>query len=266
MKTDKENCSPLVGQNIRTARKSAGLTLNDLSQQIGISVQALSAIERGSANPSRQTLISLARVLEDDFGEPGLKRYATGARTSTHRQMLSKVLTERKAKQPVGFRSLDELILQRALEVQEAANLPRPIRITNQKSALMPIHYEVIEGASLKPYEGEDTVVVPFSLIPSIERVMCVRVKGSPIRDALVCPEDILVLSERSLPDQGTVVLALVESLVVIKRWELRGRKVIFTSVDADCDSLIVPRNKVEFIGELTGVLRFISLNPVLYF
>jgi hypothetical protein len=73
---------------------------------------------------------------------------------------------------------------------------------------------------------------------------------------------DILVLSESSLPDEGKVVLALVEGVVAIKRWALEGRKVIFSSLDTDNEPLKVPRRNVEFIGEVTGVLRFISLNP----
>ena len=259
MSKRQKNSSPLVGPKIRASRKSAGLTLDDLSQQIGISVQALSAIERGNANPSRQTLISVARALENDFGESWLKRYVTGQRKLTHRQVISNALTERQEKQQVGFQTLDELILQQALEIQEAANLPRPVRITNQKSGQMPIHYEITDGTTLIPYEGDDEIIVPFRLIPSVERVLCVRVKGSPIRDAFISVGDILVISERSLPEEGKAILALVEGNVTIKRWVLQGRKVILTSLDAEYEPLSISRSKIEFLGELTGVLRFIQ-------
>src|SRR5437588_208901 len=92
--------SPFVNLQIRAARKSSGLTLDELGQQIGVSAQALSAIELGKANPSRQTLINLARVLENDFGEAWLKKYATGSRRFTHGQVVEKTLADHESRHP----------------------------------------------------------------------------------------------------------------------------------------------------------------------
>jgi SOS-response transcriptional repressor LexA len=252
--------SPSVGQKIRNARQSTGLTLEDVGQQIGISAQALSAIERGSANPSKQTLISLARVLENDFGELWLNSYEAGPRKLTNSQPLSKTLEERESPRPLDSYSWDELILQWAMEAQEAANLPQPVKLFNQKSARMPIHYEIIDGNIFTSYEGDDKVGVPYSLIPSIEDARCIRIKGCPIRDAFICPGDILVLREVSIPEEGKVVLALVDKKIVIRRWELTGRKVKLIAFDHDYEPLIVPRRKVEFVGELMGVLRIVQV------
>src|SRR4051812_42319563 len=59
---------PSLGQRIRAARKAEHITLVELSKRIGVSNQALSAIERGEKNPSRQTLINLSKELGDFFG------------------------------------------------------------------------------------------------------------------------------------------------------------------------------------------------------
>src|SRR5437764_13732109 len=58
-----------IGVKIRAARKALNLTLEELGKRIGVTNQALSAIEREEKNPSRQTLMNLARVLKTDFGE-----------------------------------------------------------------------------------------------------------------------------------------------------------------------------------------------------
>ena len=257
-----------IGQKIKAARKSAGLTLDGLSQQIGISLQALSAIERGIANPSRQTLIGLARALENDFGEAGLKRYATGPRNLTHSQLVNRVVKERylKGRQEPPPNPYLENILEWSFEVREAAKLPRPVHIFTQKSALMPIHYEITNGDTLNMNDDNYKVVVPYSLIPSIEKARCVRVQEHPIRDAFLSPGDVLVLCERSLPEEGKTVLASVGNNILVRRWQLNGRKVVFTALDRDYEPLVVSRKNVEFIGELLGVLRFISTIPVPFF
>lgn len=255
------NRSPSVSQQIRAARKATGLTLYDLGQQIGISAQALSAIERGNANPSRQTLMNLARVLENDFGEPWLRKYATGSRRLPQGPGLKESLAEQRvAHQLEQYPTLDELLLQWAQEAQEAASLPKPVKLFNQKSALMPIHYEIMDGITLVSYEGSDKAVVPYSLIHSIGDARCVRVQGIPIRDAFVCSGDILVVHEVSNPAEGEAVLALVDKKIVLRRWKLTGRKITFTPFDPNFESLIVKRSEVEFIGLFMGVLRFTSV------
>jgi SOS-response transcriptional repressor LexA len=268
LKKANQTGTPSIGQKIKAARKSAGLTLDSLSQQIGISIQALSAIERGVANPSKQTLIGLARALENDFGEVGLKRYATGTRKLTHSQLVSKVVKERyqRERQEPELNPYLENILEWSFEVREAAKLPRPVQILTQKSALMPIHYEITNGDTLNINDDNYKVVVPYSLIPSIEKARCVRVQDHPIRDAFLSPGDVLVLYERSIPEEGKTVLASVDNNIVVRRWQLDGRKVVFTALDRDYEPIVVSRKNVEFIGELLGVLRFISTFPVPFF
>jgi transcriptional regulator with XRE-family HTH domain len=55
--------SPAFGGRIRELRRKAGLTLQALADQAGISVGFLSQVERDKATPSLGTLASLAAVL-----------------------------------------------------------------------------------------------------------------------------------------------------------------------------------------------------------
>ncbi|MFJ2029596.1 helix-turn-helix domain-containing protein [Streptosporangium sp. NPDC087985] len=52
-----------VGNQIRSIRKEAGLTLDQLSELSGLSIGIVSQIERGRANPSFATLVQLAHGL-----------------------------------------------------------------------------------------------------------------------------------------------------------------------------------------------------------
>lgn len=99
-------------------------------------------------------------------------------------------------------------------------------------------------------------------MIPSIERARCVRVQGTPIRDAILGVGDVLILTEREFPEEGRIVLATIDNKLLIRKWELRGRKAIFTAHDQDYEPITVARKGVSFIGELLGVIRFISIVP----
>jgi len=52
-----------VGANIRSARKSKNLTIDMLSELIGISSSFLGTLERGESSLSVETLISVCKVL-----------------------------------------------------------------------------------------------------------------------------------------------------------------------------------------------------------
>jgi transcriptional regulator with XRE-family HTH domain len=121
--------SPFVGQRIRSARLSAHLSLEMLGQLIGISNQALSAIERGKANPSKQTLMSLARTLNDDFEVPWLKPFVLEAGESPHWPGFSFSGTIRSQDIPNP-----EGILGECREIVEAATLPKPVGIIQRKT------------------------------------------------------------------------------------------------------------------------------------
>jgi transcriptional regulator with XRE-family HTH domain len=53
-----------LGQRVRSLRQSRGLTLETVAQRSGISIGALSQLERGKGNPAFFTLIKIAHALE----------------------------------------------------------------------------------------------------------------------------------------------------------------------------------------------------------
>lgn len=248
-------CSPLVGQRIRAARLTAHLSLDTLGRSIGVSNQALSAIERGKANPSKQTLISLAKALRDDFGETWLTPYITEGIKILRRLPPYQTRTERKDNPYL------EKILGDYEEVLEAAKLPKPVGITKRKVALLPIHFEIRDSVSLVPSDDSKRILVPFYMIPSLEKARAVLVTEEPIRDAFMGSGDIIILNENPEPEEGRIVLALVKKRVVIGQWELMSKgKVRLKPRDTKCKPTEVSLKQFECIGELTGLIPVFQL------
>lgn len=68
----------VIGDAIKARRKERGFTLKELGEIVGLTHAALSKIENGKSEPSKQTLISLAKGLNDNFGELWLDEHIAG--------------------------------------------------------------------------------------------------------------------------------------------------------------------------------------------
>ncbi len=59
--------APNIGKHVKTTRKTLGLTLEQLAERSGVSRSMLSAIERGTANPTFSVVWALAQSLGLDL-------------------------------------------------------------------------------------------------------------------------------------------------------------------------------------------------------
>lgn len=59
----------LIGENIKKARKNAGLSQKELAVLMGISPQMVSMYETGQRNPKYKTLVNFANVLNVSLTE-----------------------------------------------------------------------------------------------------------------------------------------------------------------------------------------------------
>ena len=60
----------MIGSRIQEIRNKKGITLDQLSEKVGISSKYLSSIERGKENPTLNTILKLAQsldVMPDEF-------------------------------------------------------------------------------------------------------------------------------------------------------------------------------------------------------
>jgi putative transcriptional regulator len=239
--------SPFVGQRIKQVRKSLGLTLDRLGQLIGISNQALSAIESGKANPSRQTLIGLARVLKNDFNEDWLRDYAFGI-----------IKAEVRIKPVPGAGKYQRGMFRRMFE--EAFETRHKHLSKNAKSqkglTVVPLACEITSGVIFNFYtEGEHVIVPPHMLVKS-KRVIAVSFHGDPIRDAFLTSGDIVILAECPNSVNGELILAYVNEKLMLRQWTITGEKARLSALDVLYEPIEVPVEQVECLGEVTGLLR----------
>jgi transcriptional regulator with XRE-family HTH domain len=68
MQTNLNLLKQSLGKRIRTARRSAGLTQEQLAERVGRSTEAISNIERGASLPALETLASVADALSVPLG------------------------------------------------------------------------------------------------------------------------------------------------------------------------------------------------------
>lgn len=54
----------LVGQRIREVRKTRGLSMEELAEQVGLNKESLRHIETGVSKPRLQTLFEIANILD----------------------------------------------------------------------------------------------------------------------------------------------------------------------------------------------------------
>jgi SOS-response transcriptional repressor LexA len=244
LENNPKNRSPSVGHRIKAARKARGLTLTQLGELIGVTNQALSAIERGKVRPSRQTLKSLSKELNENFdGRQEFK--LRKPRFVSSESGLAPLLPD-----------YEEQMYMRAEEAYEASKLPKPVRRSQIEIVYVPIHYEILNGYTLSPYEGVDKVLAPAQMIPVLKYARAVRVIGTPMHEAFAEHGDAIILTEYSDPLDGKVVLVVVDDKVFLRRWIKDGRKVRLEAMNQKHNPLEVNPENIKCIGEVTGMLK----------
>jgi repressor LexA len=89
------------------------------------------------------------------------------------------------------------------------------------------------------------------------ERVFMLRVKGDSMQDAHIMPDDLAIIRQQPVAENGKIVVARVnESEVTLKRFFLSGDKVILKPENPRYEPLEKPAGEVEIIGKLIGVFR----------
>jgi transcriptional regulator with XRE-family HTH domain len=241
--------SDALGKRIRSARKAAKLTLEELGRRIGISNQALSAIENGKKNPSRQTLMGLSMVLGNDFGEKWLAEYLT-ERGGEY------LLLPGKNVPSFDKRKLTQLF-EEFLESKFESDEIRFIEIHGETGVTIPLTGVIKNGNMFDLLSEDKYISIPSRMVYENKKALAILVDGKPIRDACVIPGDVLILTESPDSIEGKVIFGLLDGIPVIKRWFASGRKLTLTSIDQEYGPVIVQRKAIKYIGEITGLLRY---------
>jgi len=66
---DMKNCYENLAKNIKIERIKENITQQELANRAGLSRDTISQIERGIANPTLETIISIAKALNVDLNK-----------------------------------------------------------------------------------------------------------------------------------------------------------------------------------------------------
>ena len=237
-----------IGARIRAARRNADLTLEQVGRRIGISNQALSAIERGKKNPSKQTLMNLARVLKTDFGERWLADYLS--QNQVEFQLV-----------PLNMQAFDKVTLlhlfKEFLDYQYGPEQVEVVEDYREKSVSVPLMYQLGKHELIEIKNASETILVPPQMVPSGKGVVAALVKDRLIKDAFIGPGDVLIVTAREGAPIGKTILAVVNYELVIRRCIKKGRNVALVSLVDGYELIETTLKQFVFMAEITGLLRF---------
>jgi SOS-response transcriptional repressor LexA len=155
----------------------------------------------------------------------------------------------------------EEEMYRRSEEAFEASRLPKPVRRSMIEVVYVPIHYEILNGDTLNPYDGLDRVLAPAHMVPMLKYARAVRLIGAPLQEAFAEHGDTIILTECSEPLDGKAILVVVNAKVFLRRWIKDGRRIRLDALDQKHDPLELNPKHVKCIGEVTGMIK--STRPV---
>jgi transcriptional regulator with XRE-family HTH domain len=237
-----------IGGKIRVARKASDLTLDELGKRIGITNQALSAIERGEKNPSRQTLMNLARVLNNDFGERWLAVYLSERQTEFQLVPLKK--------QSLDKENLMQLFSE-FLNFRYGAGEIEVVEDYQERSVSVPLLYELDENGLEEINNASEIVLVPPHMVPPEKGAAAAVVRGGHFNDAFIGDGDVIVVMAREGTPIGKTILAFVNDKHVVRRCIKKGRNVVLTPLVDGYEPIETKLKQFVFLLEITGLIRF---------
>lgn len=242
--------SPPIGQRIRIVRKKRGLTLVQLSDRIGISNQALSDIERGKKNPSKQTLMNLARELESGFGIAWLKEQVVQRREEFSKNFDAGMSRGEKGQIKEVFEQFLDFYYGPKANIVYQSDLKRG-------AVNIPLMGVIDAAGHYQADEDNELVTVPAGMARANMTMRALKVLGESLYDALVAPGDIVIVAGDYDLEDDKLVLVEVNGNVLLRRLSVGSNHVILHAVSKGYESIRVPLNKIKCLGVITGVIRF---------
>lgn len=242
---------PQLGRRIREARKSRLLTLEELGRRVGISNQALSAIERGKKNPSRQTLMSLSRELSDTFGVDWLNDQPDADLTNISLSMDERYrLAERERLREAFNQFLDFKF--GSMSFSEIEHIVKGMR-------QVPLAITIKPDGTPEKLSGNDNLLIPASMIRPGKGSYGIRIETTIFADAAICLGDVVISNDDINLFSGKVALIRLKGRLLIRRISLKGRNVTLMPMISGSEAKQVSRKEINCLGEVTGIIRFIE-------
>lgn len=215
--------SLVLGENIKTARKEAGLRQEDLAELVGVSQSALSQFEKGRVAPSNETFQAIRKELKKRIGENRLDFYL-----------------------PTSIAAPSETVAHRLAVRAGGAE----IKVLGRVAA----------GRPIQPFEMQEPLSVPAQMIARNRNTFALQVQGASMTGYGIFHGDIIILHANSEPLNGQIIVAQIGDYeYTLKSWHRDGREIKLSPANPDFDDITfnLGHDEVKCIGEYAGLIRF---------
>ena len=215
--------SVILGENIRSARKEAGLRQEDLAELVGVTQGAFSQFEKGKSSPSSGTYQAIRRELLKHLDEKRLNTY------------LPKTLADA------------DVVKSQRLGVRAAG---AEIKVLGRVAA----------GKPIQPFEMQEVLTVPAQMIARGKETFALQVQGESMIGFGIFHGDIIILHQNHEPSNGQIVVAQLEDYeYTLKMWERHGKQITLRPANPDYDEIVrtLGKDEVKSVGEYAGLIRF---------
>lgn len=90
-----------IGETVKAVRKKRKFTMSELADVAGLTQSTVSRIESEQIDPTRKTLIALARALNDDLGQDWLRGFLMGGESPKSKKEIAEEMT---ASELIGYK------------------------------------------------------------------------------------------------------------------------------------------------------------------
>lgn len=132
--------------------------------------------------------------------------------------------------------------------------------MVGRKSESVPLLGRVAAGNPINALENiEEIMQLPDLLTSGLpkDEVFMLRVQGTSMKNAGILDGDIVVVAVGQNIHNGDIVIARIDDEdVTVKRIQQRNSVVVLIPDNEAFAPLIIPRNRVEIIGKVVGLMR----------
>lgn len=132
------------------------------------------------------------------------------------------------------------------------------LKISDKFLIPRPIVGEVAAGNPLQIYpDAIDTIELPIAIkIPKDSFLL--KVKGNSLEDAYIFNGDVIIVNPNKIPENGKIVVAIIEDSAVVKRFYRDNGNIILKSENPNYEPIVINSDydKFRMVGVVIGVYR----------
>lgn len=136
---------------------------------------------------------------------------------------------------------------------------PSEVKSIVEGVRFIPLIARITVAQVIEEITDEENYLIPARMTRPGKRTYCVLIESQSMHDALTSPGDIIIANEDTNLFDGKVAIVEIKGQISIRRLSVKGKKVTLLPVNSDYEPIKLPVNKINCLGEVTGLMRFIE-------